>query len=96
MSYPRKVIISLRPSLASIFRIEAEYGRLIGSNDPSKGLKMTNRDITTALTALDTIPKSVGESSTAVAPSSMYTPAPSLHCGSILTFFFSSSPNVTS
>ena len=55
MSYPRKVMISLRPPLARMFRIEAGYGRLIGSDTHYKGLKMMNRDIKTISPALDTI-----------------------------------------
>ena len=35
MSHPRKVMISFGPPLASIFRIEAESGHLIGSNAPA-------------------------------------------------------------
>ena len=38
MSHPRKVMVYFRPPLASILRIQAGYGRLIGSNAPSKGL----------------------------------------------------------
>ena len=68
MSHPRKVMISLRPPLARIFRIEAGSGHLIGSNAPAKGLQMINRDITTAWPALGTILQLVGGSSTVVAP----------------------------
>ena len=37
--HPRKVMVYLRPPSASILRIEAGYGRFIGSNAPAKGLK---------------------------------------------------------
>ena len=96
MSHPRKVVISLRPSSASIFRIDAVSDRLIGSNAPAKVLKMMNRDITTAWPDLDIILQLVGESITAVAPSPMYPSAHTLHCGSILTSASSATPNVTS
>ena len=69
MSHPRKVVIYLRTPSAKKFRIDAGSGRLIGSNAPAKGLKMMNRDITTAWPALDTILQLVGDYSTAVAPS---------------------------
>ena len=96
MSHPRKIIISLRPPLESIFRIEAGSSRLIGSNTPAKGLKMMNTDITTACPALGTILQLIGEYSTTVDPSPMYPSAPPLHCGSILTYDSSAAPNVTS
>ena len=96
MIHPRKVMISLRPPSASIFLIEAGSGCLIGSNAPDKCLKMTNREITTACTALGTILQFVGESSTEVAPSSIYPSAPPLRFGSILTSASSAAPNVTS
>ena len=62
-------MISLRLPSETIFRIEAGSSRLIGSNAPAKGLKMKNREITTAWPDLDTILKLIGESSTKVAPS---------------------------
>ena len=89
-------MIYLRPPSASIFRIEAGSGRLIGSKAPAMELKMMNRDITTAWTDLDTIPQLIGESSTVVAPSSMYLSTPTLYCGSILMSASSAAPNVTS
>ena len=96
MIHPRKVVIYLRDPSARIFRIEAGCGRLIGSNAPAKGLKMKNREITTACPDLDTILQLVGEYSTAVAPSSMHLSATLLRCGSILTSASSADPNVMS
>ena len=96
MSHPRKVMISLRPPLAIIFRIEAVSVCLIGSNAPAKGLKMMNRYITTSWPSLDTIIQLVGDSSTAVAPSSNYPSDPPLRCGSILTSASSAAPNAAS
>ena len=60
MSHPRKVMISLGPPLASIFRVMARSGRLLGPNAPAKGLKMMNRDIKNSWPALVTILKLVG------------------------------------
>ena len=95
MSHPGKVMIPLRPPPAIILRIEAGYGCLIGSNAPAKVLKMMNGDIKTTSPALDTILPLIGESSTSVAPSSMYSSDPPLHCGAILTSVSSAAPNVT-
>ena len=96
MSHPRKVMIYLRPPYASIFRIEAGSGHLVDSNAPSKVLKRMNMDLTTDWHDLDTIIKLVGESSTTVAPSSIYPSASPLRCESILTSSSYAAPNVTS
>ena len=95
MRNPRKVIIYLRHPLAIILQIEDGSGRLNGSNAPDKVLKMMNRDIITAWPALDTIITLIGESITAVAPSSMYPSAPTLQCGEIFMSASSTATNVT-